>query len=101
MIESQSGFITSMNAVMVVLLQVIVTRWSSRHPKLIILAMGALLYGLGAGSVALGAGFWAFMLSMIILTFGELLLAPTGAAFSANLAPPEMRGRYTGLYGLT
>ncbi len=100
-VESQIGFIMSMNAVMVVVLQVIVTRWSSRRPQLRILALGALLYGLGVGSVALGAGFWAFMMSMIVLTFGELLLAPTGTAFSANAAPPEMRGRYMGLYGLT
>ena len=78
-----------------------VTRWSSRRPNLRILALGALLYALGVGSVALGAGFWAFWLSMVILTFGELLLVPTGTAYAANAAPPEMRGRYMGLYGLT
>ncbi len=100
-LESQSGFIMSANAVMVVLFQVVVTRWSSRYPNLRMLALGALLYGLGVGSVALGAGFWAFMMSMIILTFGELLLVPTGSAFAANAAPPEMRGRYMGLYGVT
>jgi MFS family permease len=38
---------------------------------------------------------------MVILTIGELLLAPTGTAFAANLAPAEMRGRYMGLYGLS
>ena len=100
-LESQSGFIMSANAVMVVLFQVIVTRWSSRHPNLRMLALGALFYGLGVGSVALGAGFWAFLMSMVILTFGELLLVPTGSAFAANAAPPEMRGRYMGLYGVT
>ena len=100
-LESQSGFIMSANAVMVVLFQVIVTRWSSRHPNLRMLALGALFYALGVGSVALGASFWSFMMSMIILTFGELLLVPTGSAFAANAAPPEMRGRYMGLYGVT
>ena len=56
---------------------------------------------MGAGSVALGGGFWGFWLSMVILTIGELLIAPTGTAVAANLAPPDMRGRYMGLYGIT
>lgn len=99
--ESQYGFIMSTNAVMVVLLQVLVTRWSSRRPNLPIMALGALLYGLGAGSVALGSSFWPFWTSMVILTFGELLLVPTGTAFAANAAPAAMRGRYMGLFGLT
>lgn len=100
-VESQYGFIMSANALMVVLLQVIITRWSARRPHLRVLALGAVLYGVGAGSVALGNGFWPFLGSMVVLTFGELLLAPTGTAFAANLAPASMRGRYMGLYGLT
>jgi MFS family permease len=100
-LEQQVGLIMSTNAVMVVALQMAVTRWSSRYPHLRMLAFGALIYALGVGSVALGAGFWAFWLSMVVLTFGELLIVPTGTAFAANAAPPEMRGRYMGLYGLT
>jgi MFS family permease len=38
---------------------------------------------------------------MVIVTFGELLLVPTGTAYAANAAPPDMRGRYMGLYGLS
>jgi MFS family permease len=100
-LEQQAGFIMSTNAAMVVFLQVAVTRWSAKRPHLRVLALGALIYALGVGSVALGGGFWAFWLSMVILTFGELLIAPTGTAYAANSAPPDMRGRYMGLYGLT
>jgi MFS family permease len=50
--------------------------------------------------VALGSGFGAFWLSMVILTEGELIMVPTSTTLTANLAPPEMRGRYMGLYGL-
>jgi MFS family permease len=99
--ESQYGFIMATNALMVVLFQVAVTRASSPYRPLHVLALGALLYGAGVGSVALGRGFWGFWLSMVVLTLGELLLAPTGAAFAANLAPSDMRGRYMGLYGLS
>ena len=99
--ESQYGFIMATNAAMVVLFQYAVTRRSQVYPPFRVLALGALFYALGAGSVALGHGFWGFWLSMVVLTFGELLLAPTGTALAANLAPPDMRGRYMGLYGIT
>jgi MFS family permease len=99
--ESQYGLIMATNATMVVLFQYAVTRASAPYRPLYVLAVGALLYGVGTGSVALGQSFWGFWTSMVILTIGELLLAPTGTAFAANLAPAEMRGRYMGLYGLT
>jgi MFS family permease len=99
--ESQYGFIMATNALMVVLFQYSVTKASAPHQPLHVLALGALLYGVGAGSVALGHGFWGFWASIVVLTFGELLLAPTGTAFAANLAPAHMRGRYMGLYGLS
>ena len=80
--ESQYGFIMATNAAMVVLFQYLVTRWSQRYSNWRILTLGALFYALGAGSVAVGRGFGAFWLSMVILTFGELLLAPTGSAMA-------------------
>jgi MFS family permease len=100
-VESQYGFIMATNAALVVLFQYAVTRVSRRYAPLRVLALGALLYALGVGSVALGSGFWAFWLSMVILTCGELLVVPTGTALAANLAPLDMRGRYMGLFGLT
>lgn len=99
--ESQYGFIMATNAVMVVLFQYTVTRRAEHYPPLRVLTLGALLYAAGVGSVALGQGFLAFMLSMAILTCGELLLIPTATALAANLAPPDMRGRYMGVFGLT
>lgn len=100
-VERQYGFILATNAAMVVLGQFAVTRWTSRRPALPVLALGSLFYAVGVGSVALGAGFAAFWLSMVILTVGELIMVPTSTTLTANLAPPEMRGRYMGLYSLT
>jgi len=99
--ESQYGFIPMTNALMVVLFQMGVTRRTRRYPALWMMALGALLYALGVGSVALGAGFWAFWASMVVLTVGELILMPTASTYIANLAPADMRGRYMGLYSLT
>ncbi len=99
--ESQYGFIMATNAVMVVLFQFAVTRRSQRYAVWRTLTLGAAFYAAGAGSVALFHSFWGFWASMVVLTVGELLLAPTGSTVAANLAPADMRGRYMGLYGLT
>jgi len=100
-VENQYGFIMATNAAMVVLFQYAVTQVAKRYRPLPVLAVGAFLYALGAGSVAWGQGFVAFLLSMIILTVGEMSLVPTATTLTANLSPPDMRGRYMGVYGLT
>jgi MFS family permease len=100
-VESQYGFIMATNAAMVVAFQFAVTRRTSRWPPLLALALGSLFYASGTGSVALGSTFWGFWLSMVVLTVGEMIMVPTSTTLTANLAPPEMRGRYMGLYTLT
>ncbi len=99
--ENQYGLIMATNATMVVLFQYAITQRSKRHAHLPVLALGSLLYGLGAGSVAWGWNFPTFWLSMVIVTIGEMLLVPTASTLTANLAPPDMRGRYMSIYSLT
>jgi MFS family permease len=95
------GFIPTTNALMVVLLQVLVTQWTKKHPPMRMLALGMSFYAVGVGSVILGTGFWGFWTSMVIITIGELIIVPTGSTFVANLAPATMRGRYMSIYSLT
>jgi predicted MFS family arabinose efflux permease len=99
--EDQFGLIVMVNAVMVVLFQYGVTRVSARYRPLPVLALGAFIYAIGVGSVAVGSSFLAFVTSMVITTLGELLVAPTSTALVANLAPPDMRARYMGIFSLT
>lgn len=99
--ESLYGLIPATNAVMVVLFQLPVTQITKRYPTLAVMTIGSLFYALAVGSVALGQGFWGFWLSMVIMTTGELILSPTSMAYVANLAPPDMRGRYMSIYGMT
>jgi predicted MFS family arabinose efflux permease len=99
--ESQYGWIPATNAILVVTFQFAVTQFTKKRPTLLMMAAGAAVYTLGVFSVSLGFSFWHFWLSMVIFTFGELILVPTGTTHAANLAPADMRGRYMSLYGLT
>ncbi len=99
--ESMYGWIPTTNAVMVVFLQLYVTARTKTYPPLWVMAVGALFYAVGVGSVALGRGFGGFWLSMVIATIGELIIVPTATTYAANSAPPESRGRYMSIFGLS
>lgn len=99
--ERMYGFIVTINAVMCIFVQYPVTLITRRKPTLPVLAVGALFYAAGVGSIALGTNFWAFALSMAILTMGELIMSPTITTLVANLSPEDMRGRYMSILNLT
>ena len=99
--EHQFGFIMATNAALVVLFQYAITHVTRRYRHAPVLAAGALFYALGVGSVAWGWNFPTFLVSMVVLTVGEMIMIPTSTALTANLAPPDMRGRYMGVYSLT
>lgn len=100
-LESRYGFIMATNAAMVVLFQYSITRVTERYRAAPVLAAGAFFTALGVGSVALGNSFPLFLMSMAILTIGEMLIIPTSVSLVADMAPVTMRGRYMGVYGLT
>ena len=99
--ESQYGFIPTTNALMVVFLQVYVTHITKRYRPLPVMALGTFFYTFGVGSVAFSHSFTGFWISIVIMTIGELILMPTASAYVAGLAPPDMRGRYMSVAGLT
>jgi MFS family permease len=100
-LENQYGFIPMTNALMVVILQVFVTRISKKYNSHLMLGLGGFLYAAGVTSVAFANDFWGFWLSMVIITTGELILIPTATTLVANLAPQDMRGRYMSIFSLS
>lgn len=99
--ERLYGFIPTTNAVMVVSLQLLVTRYTKKHPPIPVMAIGAIFYALSNAGIALSTGFQGFWVCMVIMSLGELLLLPTSSTYVATLAPADKRGRYMSLYGLT
>jgi predicted MFS family arabinose efflux permease len=99
--ENIYKWIPATNAIMVVTLQTLTTRATKRYLPLLVLSIGSFFYAIAVGSVAFAQSFVGFWIAIIIMTIGELILAPTSSTYVANLAPIEMRGRYMSLFGLS
>jgi len=104
--ESVFGTIFTVNTLLIVALEVplntAMEHWTHRRT----LMLGAFLYAVGFGSYALvgiapfgkAAGVFA---AVVIWTFGEMILMPGSSAYAAEIAPPERRGEYMGLYTMS
>ncbi len=99
--ENLYGWLPTTNALMVVFLQVMITRRTRPYPAVRVMRWGSIFYIFAPLLVALSSGFWGFWAAMVVMTLGELLVVPRASAYAANLAPIDKRGRYMSLYGLT
>ncbi|MFN2150758.1 MAG: MDR family MFS transporter, partial [Anaerolineales bacterium] len=95
------GWIMSMNAGMVVVLQFAITRWLKKYPPMLVMVAGTLLYAIGFSMYGFISAVWLFFVAMIIITLGEMFVVPIGQALVACFAPDEMRGRYMAMYGFS
>ena len=98
--ESQLSLLLTTNALMVIVFQFAVTRITEKYDPKRILTIGGVLYALGTGSIVFGSTLWAFIISMVIITIGEIIYMPTSTTMAANMAPAHMRGRYMSVYNL-
>ncbi|RUS47761.1 MFS transporter [Cohnella sp. AR92] len=87
---------TSVNAIIVVVLQVPFSRWAEKRTPLTAIAVGTLMYALGNVGFGLSENWLFFLLSMAVFTFGEILTFPAGALLTDKIAPEKMRGAYYG-----
>jgi MFS family permease len=98
---SQFGVILSMNALMVVLFQFPITRRITKYPALSIMAWGALLYTIGFAMYGVFADYGMFLFAMVVITIGEMFIAPVSQSLVANFSPEDMRGRYMAFFGFS
>jgi MFS family permease len=88
------GLLFTLNPVLVMLTQYPVARWASGRSPRLVLSAGALLSGLAVFLVLPLTGIAVIVVSIVLLTAGEILLAPVSSALAATLAPERLRGSY-------
>jgi MFS family permease len=94
------GGLISINGILIVLLQPFAARALAPYRRTTVLAGSALLFGVGFGMQAFAGSNLGYAIAIGVWTLGEIPLMPASAAVVADLAPPAMRGRYQGLYGM-
>ena len=94
------AYLLSINAAMVVLMQFPITRRIEKIPPMLVMAAGTLLYAVGFAMYGFVSNYPMFILAMVVITIGEMLVAPIGQALVANFAPEQMRGRYGAVFGI-
>jgi MFS family permease len=86
----------TVNAVVVIVFQVPLTRWMERRTPLFAIAVGNIMYALADLGYAFSSGAVLFILSMVVFTFGEILTFPSANLLIDRLAPEGLRGTYYG-----
>jgi MFS family permease len=94
------GVILALNGVLIVLLQPFLAPLLTRRNRSRTIAASCVLVGLGFGANALARTAPFYALGVIVWTVGEIGSLPVANALVADIAPPRLRGRYQGAYGL-
>ena len=102
--EYGMGMLFSVNTVVIVLFELVLVSAVQNRSPLRVYAWGQFLMCIGFGLLpfAVGqsalAGYSWCVVTMLIMTIGEMLAMPLGAAHVARCSTRQTRGRYMGLY---
>ncbi|MFB7467601.1 MDR family MFS transporter [Streptomyces sp. NPDC056224] len=95
------GMAIAVNGVLIVLLQIPVTRFIEHRDPQKLLVISALLAGYGFGLTAFGGSIGVIALTVCVWTLAEIINSPTQMSLVARLSPLHGRGRYQGMYTLS
>jgi predicted MFS family arabinose efflux permease len=90
------GVLFAMNPIVIVLLQLRVTRWTANVPRGRKLAAAVLLMASPYLALEVSAAVGVVAAVLLVVVLGEMLWAPASEALVANMAPPGLRGLYLG-----
>ncbi len=92
------GMLISLNAVLVITLELAIINVTQRMSPRPVIALGYLLWGLGFSLTGAARTVPLLATTVVIWTFGEMISSPLIAAYVAQIAPERFRGRYMGLF---
>jgi MFS family permease len=95
------GWLLSLDAVIVVVLQFWVARKVRSRPPMLMMLLGTLFYLVGFSMYGFVTAYALFVAAIVLITIGEMIVMPVSQAMAARFAPEDMRGRYMAVFGLS
>jgi MFS family permease len=95
------GLAVAVNGVLIVALQIPVTRFIEHRDPRRLLVMSSLVAGYGFGLTAFAGSVGVFALTVCVWTLAEIVNAPTQTGLVVRLSPARGRGRYQGMYTMS
>ncbi len=95
------GMVIAVNGVLIVALQIPVTRFIEHRDARRLLVASSLLAGYGFGLTAFAGSVGVFVLTVCVWTLAEIVNAPTQTGLVVRLSPVHGRGRYQGMYTMS
>ncbi|MER6162906.1 MFS transporter [Streptomyces sp. NPDC001868] len=95
------GLAIAVNGVLIVVLQIPVTRFIEHRDPGRLLVVSSVLAGYGFGLTAFAGSIGVFALTVCVWTLAEIVNAPTQTGVVVRLSPAQGRGRYQGMYTMS
>lgn len=99
--SSDFGLIIAFNGVLIVALQIPVTRCIEHRDTRRLLILSSALAGYGFGLTAFAGSLAIYALAVLVWTVAEIINAPTQTSLVVRLSPVHGRGRYQGMYTMS
>jgi MFS family permease len=92
------GSLMTVNAVMCSVLTVFITSATKNIKESLCISIGGLLYAVGFGMMFFIDAYYMFIISAVIWTAGEILVATNTSVYIANHTPITHRGRFNSVF---
>ncbi len=99
--KPQIGLIYAVNTLVIVAFEMLLLNMLRRWPLIPVIGCGALLSCVGFGMLPFGQSFVYCVLSMLVITLGEMLWMPLASGWVAHRSDRGERGMYMGWYTMT
>ncbi|WP_327369012.1 MDR family MFS transporter [Streptomyces sp. NBC_01217] len=99
--SSDFGTAVAVNGVLIVVLQIPVTRFIQHRDARRLLIVSSLLAGYGFGLTAFAGSVAVYALTICVWTVAEIVNSPIQSSLVVRLSPARGRGRYQGMYTMS